>query len=92
MTGRVQTKLGNYIGDSQHKIRMVIVDDHPVMREGLRLVLKGVPGLEIVGEAHDGADVIWLAQSLSPDVVIMDLRMPGVDGIEGYSPHPGDVT
>jgi NarL family two-component system response regulator YdfI len=63
-------------------IRVLIADDHMVVREGLRTILEAAPDLELVGEASDGAEAVQLAGGLSPDVVLMDLRMPGVDGIE----------
>jgi|SRR5581483_10621794 len=63
-------------------IRVLIADDHPVVRGGLRTFLATVDGIEVVGEASDGAEAIALAQQLQPDVVLMDLAMPNVDGIE----------
>jgi DNA-binding NarL/FixJ family response regulator len=61
-------------------IRLVIVDDHPVVRDGLRGMLDGVPDLDVVGEAGDGAEAVSVIGSLQPDVVLMDLRMPGLGG------------
>jgi DNA-binding NarL/FixJ family response regulator len=61
-------------------IRLLIVDDHPVVRDGLRGMFAGAPEFEVVGEAGDGREALTLAQSLRPDVILMDLRMPGVDG------------
>jgi NarL family two-component system response regulator YdfI len=63
-------------------IRVLIADDHMVVREGLQTVLEVASDLEPVGAAADGAEAVRLAGELSPDVVLMDLRMPGVDGIE----------
>ncbi|WP_017606764.1 response regulator [Nocardiopsis alkaliphila] len=63
-------------------IRLLIVDDHPVVRDGIRGVFTGDPGFEVVGEAGDGARAIELARALEPDVVLMDLRMPGTGGVE----------
>ena len=63
-------------------IRILIVDDQPAVREGLRLRLSLEPELEVVGEAGDGAEAIALAGSLRPDVVLIDVKMPGTDGIE----------
>jgi DNA-binding NarL/FixJ family response regulator len=63
-------------------IRVVIADDHPAFRAGLRLMLDIADDVEIVGEADDGARVVDVAQEQRPDVVVMDLRMPGLDGIE----------
>ena len=63
-------------------VTVLIVDDHPVVREGMRGMLAGEPDIEVVGEAGDGAEAAELASSLQPDVVLMDLRMPGTDGVE----------
>jgi DNA-binding NarL/FixJ family response regulator len=62
-------------------IRLLIVDDHPVVRDGLRGMLAADPSLEVVGEASDGAEAIRLVESLRPDVLLMDLRMPGLGGV-----------
>jgi len=62
-------------------IRILLADDHPVVRLGLRAMLESEPDLEVVGEAFDGADARLLASRLDPDVVLMDLRMPGMDGV-----------
>ena len=63
-------------------IRILLVDDHTVVRKGLRTFLSYDPDLEVGGEAADGALALRLARELSPDVVLMDLLMPGMDGIE----------
>ncbi|WP_344110451.1 response regulator transcription factor [Kribbella alba] len=62
-------------------IRVLIVDDDPLLRAGLKLMLGGAPDIRVVGEAGDGAGVQGLIDRLSPDVVLMDIRMPGVDGL-----------
>jgi DNA-binding NarL/FixJ family response regulator len=62
-------------------IRLLIVDDHPVVRNGLLGMFAGDPEFEVVGEAADGAEAVAYAQALDPDVVLMDLRMPGMDGV-----------
>ncbi|HEU4326147.1 MAG TPA: response regulator transcription factor [Roseiflexaceae bacterium] len=62
-------------------IRVLIADDHLVVREGLRLILETSGTFVCAGEAADGAEAVRLAQELRPDVVLMDLRMPGVDGL-----------
>ena len=64
------------------EITALIVDDHEVVREGLRLTLSRAPHIRIVGEAGDGASAIEMALRRRPDVVIMDVRMPGMDGLE----------
>ena len=61
-------------------IRVLLVDDHPVVRSGLAGLLGEEPDIEVVGEASDGAEGVELASSLAPDLVLMDLRMPGMDG------------
>jgi NarL family two-component system response regulator LiaR len=63
-------------------IRILIVDDHAVVREGLRTFLELQEGLEVVGEAGDGDEALPLAEQLEPDVVLMDLVMPRLDGVE----------
>ena len=63
-------------------IRVLLVDDQSLLRMGFRLILEAEPDLEVVGEAADGATGISMASSLHPDVVLMDVRMPGMDGIQ----------
>jgi len=62
-------------------IRVLLVDDQPLIRAGLRMLCDAEPDLDVVGEAANGRDAIALAARLTPDVTVMDLRMPGVDGI-----------
>jgi len=62
-------------------IRLMIADDHPVVRDGLRAILSSQPDLQVVGEAPDGAAAVQLAAELTPDVILMDLRMPVLDGV-----------
>ena len=62
-------------------IRILIADDHLIVRQGLRLILETEPGFDLIGEANDGAEAVQLAADLQPDVILMDLRMPRVDGI-----------
>jgi DNA-binding NarL/FixJ family response regulator len=72
---------------------ILIADDHPMFRQGVAAVLNAVPDLEVIGEAKTGEEAIALADSLQPDVVLMDIQMPGVNGIEATrriihtSPH-----
>ncbi len=63
------------------EIKILIADDHPLIREGLRRVLELDPRLKVVGEAGDGQGAINLARALQPDVILMDLKMPGTDGV-----------
>ncbi len=63
-------------------IRVLIADDHLVVREGLQLILSSQSDFELVGEAVDGATAVRLTGELQPDVILMDLRMPGMDGLE----------
>ena len=63
-------------------ITVLIVDDHAAIRLGMRMVVNTSPDMEVVGEAGDGATALSMARALRPDVVLMDLRMPGMDGIE----------
>jgi DNA-binding NarL/FixJ family response regulator len=62
-------------------IRLLIADDHPVVRDGLSGMFARDPGFEVLGEAGDGAEAVRLAKALRPDVILMDLRMPGTDGL-----------
>ena len=63
-------------------IRILIVDDHSVVRQGFRMFLGLDPDLEVIDEARDGAEAVRLANELKPDVVVMDLLMPGMDGLQ----------
>jgi DNA-binding NarL/FixJ family response regulator len=63
------------------KIRLVIVDDHPVVRDGLRGMLESQPDFEVVGEASDGEAAVRITKTLKPEIVLMDLRMPEMDGV-----------
>jgi len=63
-------------------IRVLLADDQALVRAGFRMILKAEPGIEVTGEAGDGAEAVALARELSPDVVLMDVRMPILDGIE----------
>ena len=63
-------------------LRLLIADDQPLMRAGFRAVLEATGDMEVVGEAADGEQAVELARRLAPDVVLMDIRMPLLDGIE----------
>ena len=64
------------------EIRVVLVDDEPLLRHGLRMILEGAPGISVIGEAGNGREGIELILGEEPDVVLMDIRMPVMDGIE----------
>jgi DNA-binding NarL/FixJ family response regulator len=66
---------------AERPIRLLVCDDHPVVRSGLRGILRSQPDFEIVAEAPDGNQAVALARRFRPDVVLMDLRMPGMDGV-----------
>ena len=63
-------------------VRVLVCDDHPVYRDGLRMLLGSLPGLEVVGVAADGHEAVAQTAELQPDVLVMDLQMPGLNGIE----------
>ncbi|WP_167048124.1 response regulator transcription factor [Salinibacterium sp. ZJ454] len=62
--------------------RVLLVDDQELVRAGFRIILQSEPGIDVVGEAANGADAVQLARELAPDVICMDIQMPGVDGLE----------
>ncbi|WP_436318437.1 response regulator [Streptomyces caniferus] len=63
-------------------IRVVLADDQPLVRSGLRVLMAGHPDLEVVGEAATGTEAVRLVTGVTPDFAVMDIRMPGMDGIE----------
>jgi len=69
-------------GDRNGPTRLLIADDHELIRDGLRGMLRGEPGFEVVGEATNGREALELCRSLRPDMVLMDVRMPEMDGLE----------
>lgn len=70
------------IEPTQTPIRILIADDHAVVREGLRALIEAKPDMELVGEAEDGVEAVLMARSLKPDVILLDLLMPRMDGIQ----------
>ena len=79
---------------TEHHIRILICDDHPVVRAGLRGMIESQPDLDVVSEAANGTEAVALASRLRPDVVLMDLQMPGMDGVtatEGIKENHPDI-
>jgi DNA-binding NarL/FixJ family response regulator len=70
---------------ARHTVTLVLVDDHPVVRDGLRGMFESSPGFQVLGEASNGVEGVELAIRLHPDVVLMDLRMPGGGGVEAIA-------
>ena len=81
--------------NADEEVRVVVADDHPVVRQGLVTLLGSLPGVVVVGEAADGLEAVSLGERHQPDVIVMDLNMPGIDGIEATrrvvagNPHTG---
>src|SRR5713101_6661841 len=65
-----------------HPIRIILVDNHPIVRSGIRAELEKLPSVQVVGEADDGRAALALVQSQKPDIVFMDISMPGLNGLE----------
>jgi len=78
---------------TEQRIRILVCDDHPVVRSGLRGMIQSQPDLEVIAEAGEGAQAVALASRFQPDIVLMDLRMPGMDGVTATAAikarHPG---
>src|SRR5579885_731141 len=68
--------------ESSQKIRILLADDHPIVREGLRAVLETQPDFEVIAEAANGDETLRLARSMQPDIILLDLEMPFMDGVE----------
>ncbi|MBM9458434.1 response regulator transcription factor [Nocardioides sp. zg-536] len=88
---------GQEQGQEQRRIRILLVDDEALVRAGLRMLLSSAPDVEVVGEASDGVEVVDQVRSLSPDIVLMDIRMPKVDGLRALAlvralPEPPSVV
>src|ERR1700729_3038939 len=77
-----QTSLAARIGRTMSSLRILIVDDHDVVRRGVRALLSRHGGWSVCGEAADGIEAVEMAKKLRPDVVLMDISMPGMDGLQ----------
>jgi DNA-binding NarL/FixJ family response regulator len=64
------------------KIRVLVADDHTIVREGVRLLLEAQPDIQVVGEAADGQEAIARVRQLNPDLVLMDIQMPNLNGLD----------
>jgi DNA-binding NarL/FixJ family response regulator len=73
------------VSEENRTIRVLMVDDHPLLREGIAAVIEGQPDLEVVGEATNGREAVELFRTCTPDIVLMDLQMPVMGGIEAIS-------
>jgi DNA-binding NarL/FixJ family response regulator len=79
-------------GDAARLVRIVIADDHPIFRDGLRKLLESEPGFAVVGEAHDGLTAVRAVEALSPDLLLLDVAMPRLGGIEALATLQGRHT
>ena len=67
---------------SVHKVRVLLAEDHTLVRAGFRALLEKVEGVQVIGEVSDGLDALRIAREVQPDVVLMDIAMPGMNGLE----------
>ncbi len=72
---------------NQSPITVLLAEDHAIVREGLRLLLQTQTGIAVIGEAKTGRQAVELAKELHPDVIVMDIAMPLLNGLEGFSRH-----
>jgi DNA-binding NarL/FixJ family response regulator len=75
----------NKLNISTKSIRVLLADDHTLVRAGIRALLEKLPGVEVVGEASDGREVMDLIKAQQPDVVLMDISMPGLNGLQALA-------
>ena len=81
----MKVKRGRQIGEYTMSIKILLADDHRIMREGLRSLIENEPDMEVVAEAADGRATVRLAEEVSPDVAVVDITMPELNGIEASS-------
>jgi DNA-binding NarL/FixJ family response regulator len=71
--------------DDPRRVRVVLADDHDLVRKGIRALLEAIPGVEVIGEAAGGEELLAILRTVRPDVVMTDISMPGIDGIEAIA-------
>jgi DNA-binding NarL/FixJ family response regulator len=85
VVARGGSRRGTVVSEDHKTIRVLMVDDHPLLREGITAVIEGQPDLEVVGEATNGREAVELFRTCQPDIVLMDLQMPVMGGLEAIS-------